>query len=462
MEFEGEEVDQPVSPSGQYLNSSTLSFTILAVMEFQVPIHDLQITGLLKDLFLPINPRFSSIMIGEKNEVRRWKRIEVRFENHIKVPKFPHGKSPQFYDDYLNDYLSNMAMDPLPQSRPLWEVHVINYQTSHAAGTLIFKLHHALGDGYSLIGALLSCLQRADNPSLPLTFPSLKSSSNLKGGSIFRQIPRVFLGIVNTVLDFGWSIFKGEEDRSPIRSGNEGVEVGPRDITTITFSLDHIKQIKDSLKVTINDVITGIVLCGSRMYMEEESYESRNANSTALVVFNTRNIGGYKSICDMVKPKAERLWGNQFTLSHVSIPKSSSVRVAEDSSNPLHFIMEVHKIIMRKKNSSAVYITGSIVECVRKFKGPEAAARLIHTTLKNSSIALSNLIGPVEQMALANHPVKGFYFTMAGAPVSLGVAIVSYMGNLRVAITSEKDYIDAHKLKSCIQKAFDLISKTTI
>lgn len=144
-------------------------------------------------------------------------------------------------------------MDPLPQSRPLWEVHVINYQTSHAAGTLIFKLHHALGDGYSLIGALLSCLQRADNPSLPLTFPSLKSSSNLKGensnGNIFRRIPRVFWGIVSTVLDFGWSMLKGEDDRSPIRSGNEGVEVKPRDITTITFSLDHIKQIKDNLKV---------------------------------------------------------------------------------------------------------------------------------------------------------------------------------------------------------------------
>lgn len=119
------------------------------------------------------------------------------------------------------------------------------------------------------------------------------------------------------------------------------------------------------------------------MYMEEESYESRNANSTALVVFNTRNIGGYKSICDMVKPNAETLWGNQFTLSHVSIPKLSSVA---DSSNPVHFIMEVHKIIKRKKNSSAVYITGSIIECVRKFKGPEVRQISLFFLLVNSII----------------------------------------------------------------------------
>ena len=119
---------------------------------------------------------------------------------------------------------------------------------------------------------------------------------------------------------------------------------------------------------TVNDVITGIILYGSRMYMEEESFESRNANSSALVVFNTRNIGRYKSVDEMVKPNANKLWGNQFTLSHVPIPKLSHVG---NSSNPLEFIREVHKTMDRKKKSSAVYMTASLIECVRKFRGPE-------------------------------------------------------------------------------------------
>lgn len=63
MEFEEEEVLCPVSPSGEYLNSSVLSLSIIAVMEFQVPIHDLQTLYLLNTIFLPINPRFSSIMV---------------------------------------------------------------------------------------------------------------------------------------------------------------------------------------------------------------------------------------------------------------------------------------------------------------------------------------------------------------------------------------------------------------
>jgi len=46
----------------------------------------------------------------------------------------------------------------------------------------------------------------------------------------------------------------------------------------------------------------------------------------------------------------------------------------------------------------------------------QAYAKHIYDTLRNSSVVISNLIGPVEPMALANHPVKGFYFTMSGGP----------------------------------------------
>ncbi|KAL1809361.1 hypothetical protein ACET3Z_026351 [Daucus carota] len=106
--------------------------------------------------------------------------------------------------------------------------------------------------------------------------------------------------------------------------------------------------------------------------------------------------------------------GNDTCLEVVPIPKLSHVG---DSSDPLEFIREVHKTMDRKKKSSAVYMTSSLIKCVGKFRGPEVAAKLIHSTLKDSSIALPNLIGAVEQMAIQNHPVKGFYFTVAGVPV---------------------------------------------
>ena len=58
-----EEVLEPMSPSAQYLSSSALSLTILGVLETEDPINVDDNMSLVTDLFLPINPRFSSIMV---------------------------------------------------------------------------------------------------------------------------------------------------------------------------------------------------------------------------------------------------------------------------------------------------------------------------------------------------------------------------------------------------------------
>ena len=147
-------------------------------------------------------------------------------------------------------------MEQLPQSRPLWEIHVINYPSKDACGSIIFKLHHALGDGYSLVGALLSCLQRADDPSLPLSFPTLRPPkpqlSSTK--SFWRRFSWMFSSAINTASDFGWSVLKSSimsDDKTPIRSGDEGTEFRPISISTMDFSIDHIKNIKSSLRVVL-------------------------------------------------------------------------------------------------------------------------------------------------------------------------------------------------------------------
>jgi len=36
--------------------------------------------------------------------------------------------------------------------------------------------------------------------------------------------------------------------------------------------------------------------------------------------------------------------------------------------------------------------------------------------MKNTSMGITNVMGPIEQTGLANHPVKGLYFVVTGAP----------------------------------------------
>ncbi|GJZ93262.1 hypothetical protein Tco_0665327 [Tanacetum coccineum] len=140
------DISEPVSPTGEYF-SIPPAICITAVFEFDNPIDDSDFGTKLFDAFFCIdNP---PTVEGENGE-KRWKRVELKVEDHIKVPRFPDGLSLESYDDYFSDYLSGIGIEPFPDTRPLWELHLFKYPTSNASGTAIFKLHHALGDGYVL------------------------------------------------------------------------------------------------------------------------------------------------------------------------------------------------------------------------------------------------------------------------------------------------------------------------
>ncbi|XP_030463840.2 wax ester synthase/diacylglycerol acyltransferase 4-like isoform X1 [Syzygium oleosum] len=455
---------EPVSPTGQYFNSKVMSVSVLSMLEFEIPIDDSQTTSLIKDVFLPINPRFSSIMVEGKKGGRKWKKVEVNVENHVHFPSFcsPKGSSsPSENDSFLKSYISQIAMEPFPQGQPLWEIHIIQCPTSEAQGTLIFKLHHALGDGYSLVGALLSCLQRADDPSLPVTFPSVNNSSSVnkddRNFGLQKVVSSCFLPLVDTVRDFCWSVLKStcvKDDLTPIRCGSE--KFRPFSVSTITFSLNRIKDIKSCLRVTINDVITGVIFLATRLYMQRASPNSNlSTNSTALVLMNTRNLRDYKSLRDMVRPNSKSLWGNNFAFLHVPIPK---VKPGDSQfSDPLKFVHKAREVIKRKRSSFGVVLTGKLLEIMKKCRNAEAVAKYISRTLRNSSLVISNVMGPMEKLSLGNHPVKGLYYTVAGTPESLNITIFSYAGNLRVAVRAEQGFIDSELYTRSLLDAFDMI-----
>ncbi|KAL3848838.1 hypothetical protein ACJIZ3_010720 [Penstemon smallii] len=467
MEFVHEgEVLEPMSPTAQYLKSSSLSLAIIGVLESETPIDDSMLMPFIKDDFLPLNSRFSSVVVTNNEGTKTWKKVEVNLNDHVKIPIFPSGMSIEYYDKCFTEYLSQIGTQQFPQNKPFWEIHIFKYPTKNAAGNMIFKLHHSLGDGYTMMGTLLSCLKRVDNPMLPLSFPSRQSNSRPnargRGNSFLANVAKFVRGISYTAYDLGWSIFKSsfvEDDKSPIRSGEDGVEFRSFVTSTITFSMDQIKEIKNELKVTVNDVITGIIFMGSRIYMQESSNEkSGEEECTALVVLNTRATGGYKPVKEMIKQDAKMPWGNRIAFLPIPVPKLTT----SELENPIEFVTKAHEKIKRQRKPSTVYVTTQLLELIGKIRGPEAAGRYMQRSLKNASMTISNMIGPLEQMALANHPIKGLYWVLSGAPQNLSITVVSYLGMLRVGITVEKDFMDLDRFKTCIEYAFEAISKATI
>lgn len=450
---------EPLSPTSQYFSTSALSACIIVAFEMEVGFQeDSKVIELVEKLLLPINPRFSSVMVWDVNGVQQWKKVDVKIEDHVITPLFPNPMSIDASERHIRDYISNLWMNPFSESRPLWEVHNIKYPTARGDGTVVLKLDHSLGDGFSLMGALFSRLRRADNPSLPLTFPHSKTRPV--------RPQQQFSTALDTARDFLSSLIKTNfiaDGISPIRSATPST-CAP-EISTFTLPLHKIQQIKNNIGGTVNDVIVGVISYGTRLYMKKMSSRAHSKTAkddgllTAVVLLNTRAIKAYQTTEEMNDPNDKNsvssTWGNRFGFLQIPIPNVQ--HPSHGSTTPLDFVFKIKEILSTKRNSLAVYLTGGLLDMLRRIKGPEAAARYIANTLRNTSFGISNLIGPLEKMEIGGHPVNSFYFSVVGTPHSLGFSLVSYIGELKVAVCSEKKLIDSELLVSCVQLAFTKI-----
>lgn len=187
-----------------------------------------------------------------------WKQVEVNVEDHVKVAEFAEDKSTEYYSNQFDNYISKLANLKMSQQKPLWELHIFNYPTKNGAkSTVIFKFHHALADGITLMGVVLSCVQRHDEPSKPLTFPTKSTTLRPKNSTpnafmrVVKFVPQFMASAFYSFYYFGQSlrILYREDDRTPLRPRN--MECAPlcASIQTLTWSLTDVKRIKTVLGV---------------------------------------------------------------------------------------------------------------------------------------------------------------------------------------------------------------------
>uniref|UniRef100_A0A803MLY1 Diacylglycerol O-acyltransferase n=1 Tax=Chenopodium quinoa TaxID=63459 RepID=A0A803MLY1_CHEQI len=407
---------EPVSPTTEYFLTERVTLYILCFFELATPANFPCIYAFLNDVFINVHPRFSSIPVEDKKGKSKWKRVEVKIKDHVVIPVYPEGLSTEDYSKHFDDYISKISTSQIPQDKSLWQLHIFNYPTKNAASTFIYKFHHALADGTSLMGVVYSCFKRVDDPSKPLTFPSRTTSTEKQSHSmkkVLNIVPNFMASIFYAFLYFGQSIrlLYSADDRTPIRSGNTEMNPDCR-ICTVNLSLTDVKRIKTILGVTVNDVVVGIIFLGTRLYMQEiNNGQPKSTRSTVVITLNIRSDKGYARAEEMRKDNAKVPWGNRF--SGIAIPMTNLEE--NDTKNPVKFILKAHKIIKRKGNTPfAQILLGCYLGAVRTCGGLQAAAQTFEGRSKNCSFLMTNMIGPIEKMSFASHPVVGFYFVPTG------------------------------------------------
>lgn len=217
----------------------------------------------MKDLFFV----FVKLKVIQGRKMK-WIRTTVNVENHIIIPDIdPTMENPE---QFVEDYISYITTTPLDFSKPLWELHLVNVKTTEAEAIGVFRIHHSIGDGASLISLLLACARKTSDPdelpSIPgqnRPHPSAKSQRRSLWWFLLTIWSAIRL-IWNTFVDlflFTATIFFLKDTKNPLKGG-PGVEHVTKRFVHRTISLDDIKLVKNAMK-TVRTQVLSYYLAGS-------------------------------------------------------------------------------------------------------------------------------------------------------------------------------------------------------
>ncbi|CAO2150896.1 unnamed protein product [Urochloa humidicola] len=250
----GEAADEPLSPIAQMFND----LYIVAIVGLAAPI-DIEPARAGLEVTLVRHPRFSSIRVNDGDEPR-WVRTTVNLDDHIIFPDLDDAAIAANPDKVREDYVFSLSTLPMDQSRPLWELHVLDFPTSEAASAVVFRLSHALGDGVSLVSLLLACTRSAADPT---ALPVIPPPPAANGGASLRPSPAAALAsawwwALLSCLVLAWHSLVDVarfvaltvgimRDPRTVFTGVKGVEFRRKRFVSRGLSLDDVKHVKNAL-----------------------------------------------------------------------------------------------------------------------------------------------------------------------------------------------------------------------
>ncbi|XP_022757554.1 O-acyltransferase WSD1-like isoform X1 [Durio zibethinus] len=392
----------------------------------------------------------------------KWVPTEVDLERHVIVPELdPNMDSP---DKFLEDYIYILSKTTIDKSQPLWDLHLLNLRTLQSEAVSVFRIHHSLGDGTSLMSLLLACTRQMNDPLALPTIP-IRNKQEKKNDHrglwrimfMFWSIFQVFWNTVVDVFTFIATAMFLKDTENPLK-GPPGTEFTPRRIVYRTVSLDDIKLVKNVMNTTINDVALGITQAGLSRYINRifGGNLPKNIRLRSTLLINIRPSAGIQALADMMEKDAEAKWGNW--IGFVLLPFTIAIR-----SDPLDYVYDAKATIDRKKHSLEAIYTFTIAELALKLFGIKAASALSHRILSYTTMCFSNLVGPVEEISFYGHPMAFLAPSSYGQPHALMINFQSYIDKMTIVLPVDNGTIpNPHQLCDDIVESLELIKDAVL
>ncbi|XP_050366978.1 wax ester synthase/diacylglycerol acyltransferase 5-like [Argentina anserina] len=447
--------DEPVTPAGRLFLQPQMNQIIYCVIGFKNPIDIDSIKSQVKSSLMLTHPRFSSLMVRDSHGRERWhKTTGVDVDRHVIILHDPVSDVGVDDETAVNNYLADLSTGPgLPTDKPMWEVHLLI-----AHKVMVFRIHHALGDGISLMSMFLASCRRADDEGKLPTLASGKSKLS-KGANRNKS----FWGLVWGVLVMVWFslVFVVEFvlrslwvcDRKTEICGGDGVELWPRKLATAKFGLQDMKLVKKAVPhATINDVLFGVISSGISRYLDHRKPNAlpEGVQITGVAMVNLRKQPGLQELSDLMRSNSGSSWGNKFGMLLLPIYYHNS----KSNADPLAYLKRSKVMIDKKKQSVEGHFSYKIGLFVMTYLGPKVATLLNYRILCNTSFTISNILGPQEEITLGGNPITFLRASSSSLPHALTLHMVSYAERADMQILVAKDIIpDPAFLAKCFEEA---------
>lgn len=235
--MDGGDDDEPLTPAGRLFLQPEMNQVIHCVVGLKNKIDVESIMTEIHNSLMLQHPRFTSLMVRDHRGVEHWRPTKINLNRHVLI--FDNPVSDAVDDQSaISEYMADLCTTPkLSMDKPLWEIHILK-----AHKCLIFRIHHALGDGISLMSLLLASCRKCDDPdALPtLSIPTVKSRRSL--WNLVTALFFSFIYVIQFMFRCLWI-----RDRKTAISGGDGVELWPRKIATASFSLEDMKTVKSAV-----------------------------------------------------------------------------------------------------------------------------------------------------------------------------------------------------------------------
>jgi diacylglycerol O-acyltransferase len=382
---------------------------------------------------------------------------EFELGNHVRWAKLPEPGGDGEFHELVGEVLS----PPLDRSRPLWQLVVVE-GLEGGRFAIVYKTHHALADGFSAvdIGKLLFDPEPNPVPSREEA-PWDPQEPPTRGALIARAVSGVWATAKRLVRWLGKAFRRPGAARKRAADGIVGLwEVGSalfkpapkvplnvdigteRSFAWAEFSLADVKQIKNALGVTVNDVILASTAGALRRWLHDREVQTEGMELKALVPVSVRTID------------EEGELGNRLTAMRGPLP----VGIAD----PVERLRAVHVGMDELKSSKQPLGAEAIWGLNDWFRDFAPPLLLLPTATINFSTRLFNLLvtnfpGPQIPFYVLGREVTGvFPVGFLARRHALAIAIVSYNGKVGFGILADRAAVpDAERLSEYLGDAVE-------